>query len=73
VGVYVVSVVAPLAAGALLAFTYWVRRRPPGARNGPLYLGMFLMGVGLSTKLLFLWFILAVAITALILWGRRLW
>jgi 4-amino-4-deoxy-L-arabinose transferase-like glycosyltransferase len=73
VGVYVVSVVAPLAAGALLAFTYWVRRRPLGARNGPLYLGMFLMGVGLSTKLLFLWFILAVAITALILWGRPMW
>ena len=73
VGVYVVSVVAPLAAGALLAFTHWVRRRPLGARNGLLYLGMFLMGVGLSTKLLFLWFILAVILTALILWGRPLW
>jgi hypothetical protein len=34
---------------------------------------MFLMGVGLSTKLLFLWFMLAVAITALILWGRPMW
>ena len=72
-GVYVVSEVVPIATGALLAFTTWVRRRPLGSRNAPLYVGFFLLGLGLTTKLLFLWFIAAVAICALILWGRTLW
>ncbi len=72
-GVYVVSEVVPIATGSLLAFTYWVRRQPLGMRNGSLYVGMFLLGLGLSTKLLFLWFILAVAFCGLILCGARLW
>jgi hypothetical protein len=72
-GVYVVSEVVPIATGALLAFTTWVRHRPLGSRNAPLYVGFFLLGLGLTTKLLFLWFIVAVALCALILWGRRLW
>lgn len=72
-GVYVVSEVVPIAAGALVAFTVWVRRRPLGTRNRPLYVGMALLGLGLATKLLFLWFIAAVTLCALILWGRGVW
>jgi hypothetical protein len=72
-GVYVVSQVVPIAAGALLALTAWVRRRPLAVRNGPLYGGAFLLGLGLTTKLLFLWFVVAVVLTAAILWGRPLW
>jgi hypothetical protein len=72
-GVYVVSQVMPIAAGALLAFTAWTRKRPLARRNGFLYLGTFLLGLGLTTKLLFLWFIVAVGLTALILLGRRIW
>ena len=72
-GVYVVSQVVPIATGALLALTAWVRRRPLAVRNGPLYGGLFLLGLGLTTKLLFIWFIVAVVGTALILWGRPVW
>lgn len=72
-GVYVVSQVMPIAAGSLIAFTAWVRRRPFATRNGPLYLGMFLLGLGLTTKILFIWFIAAMPLVALILFGRSLW
>lgn len=72
-GVYVVSEVVPIATGALLAFTAWVRRRPFGERNGQLYLGAFLLGLGLTTKLLFLWFIVAVAVCAIMVWGLPVW
>lgn len=72
-GVYVVSQVMPIAAGSLIAFTAWVRRRPFATRNGPLYLGMFLLGLGLTTKILFIWFIAAMPLLALILFGRSLW
>ncbi len=72
VGVYVVSEVMPLAAGALLAFTIWVRSAP-GRRNLPLYVGALLTGLGLTTKLLFIWFITAVAVLALLFYGRRVW
>ncbi len=72
-GVYVVSEVVPIGTGALLAFTAWVRRRPFGDRNGQLYLGMFLLGLGLTTKLLFLWFIAAAAVCAVIIWGLPVW
>jgi hypothetical protein len=71
-GAYVVSVVVPIATGALLAFTSWLRAHPKGS-YWKLYLGMFLLGLGLSTKLLFLWFISAVILTSLILWGGLLW
>ncbi|MDQ3928780.1 MAG: glycosyltransferase family 39 protein, partial [Chloroflexota bacterium] len=50
-GVYVVSEVVPIASGALLAFTAWVRHRPFGTRNRHLYLGALLLGLGLATKL----------------------
>lgn len=72
-GVYVVSEVVPIASGALLALTGWVRRKPFAERNGLLYLGMFLLGLGLTTKLLFLWYIVALGICTLILWGRPIW
>lgn len=72
-GVYVVSQVMPIAAGSLIAFTDWVRRRPIGMHNRHLYTGMFLLGLGLTTKLLFLWFIVAVPLAALVLYGRRVW
>ena len=72
-GVYVVSQVMPIAAGSLLAFTAWVRRKPFGERNTSLYLGAFLLGLGLTTKLLFIWFIVAALLVAIIIWGRQLW
>jgi hypothetical protein len=72
-GVYVVSQVMPIAAGALIAFTTWVRRRPLAVRNGPLYLAMFLLGLGLATKILFIWFITAVPLAAVILYGPHTW
>jgi hypothetical protein len=72
-GVYVVSEVMPIAGGALLACTIWVRRRPLGARNTPLYVGAFLLGLGLTTKLLFVWFINAVLFMALVFYGPSVW
>ncbi len=72
-GVYVVSQVMPIAAGSLIAFTAWVRRRPFASRNAPLYLGMFLLGLGLTTKILFIWFIAAMPLLVVILYGRSLW
>jgi hypothetical protein len=72
-GVYVVSQVMPIAAGSLIAFTAWVRRRPFATRNGPLYLGIVLLGLGLTTKILFIWFITGLPLLALILFGRSLW
>ncbi|HUP28333.1 MAG TPA: glycosyltransferase family 39 protein, partial [Chloroflexia bacterium] len=72
-GVYVVSEVVPIAAGALLAFTLWGRRRPFAERNGSLYLGAFLLGLGLTTKLLFLWFITSLAVCAVVFFGQRVW
>lgn len=72
-GVYVVNEVVPITTGALLAFTHWVRNRPLGTRNVPLYVGMFLLGLGLTTKLLFLWVIVAVTVCGVILFGRRVW
>lgn len=72
-GVYVVNEVVPITTGALLAFTHWVRNRPLGTRNIPLYVGMFLLGLGLTTKLLFLWVIVAVTVCAAVLYGRQAW
>ena len=72
-GVYVVSEVVPITTGALLALTHWVRNRPLGMRNGALYAGTFLLGLGLTTKLLYLWVLVAITICAIILFGRRVW
>ncbi len=58
-GVYVVAQVVPLTLGALLAYTHWWRGRP--RRAGYLWLGSFLLGLGLATKLLYVWPIGALA------------
>jgi 4-amino-4-deoxy-L-arabinose transferase-like glycosyltransferase len=73
VGVYVVSEVVPITAGALLALTAWVRRRPFGERNAPLYVAAFLLGLGLATKLLFVWVLVALAACAFLLYAPLLW
>lgn len=72
-GVYVVSEVVPIATASLLAFTYWLRARPLGRHNRGLYIGMFFLGLGLTTKLLFLWFIVAAILTGAIMFGSRVW
>ncbi len=64
VGVYVVSQVVPLALGAALAFLAWRR----GGRAGWLLLAGLLAGIGLSTKILFIWFILAAASAGVAVW-----
>src|SRR4051812_2980996 len=73
IGVYVVSEVVPIGAGALLALSVWTKRRPLGTRNWPLYIGMGLLGLGLATKLLFLWFLTSIPICAVLLFGRQIW
>ena len=73
VGVYVVSEVVPITSGALLALTIWVRRRPFGLRNGALYGAAFLLGLGMTTKLLFVWVIIALAACGFVLYARPLW
>lgn len=73
IGVYVVSEVVPITEGALLAFTIWAKRRPLAERNGPLYLAAFLLGLGLATKLLYLWILVAVAACAFVLWASPIW
>ena len=59
IGVYVVAQVVPLTLGALLAFTCWWRGQP--RRAGLLWLGSLLLGLGLATKLLYVWPIGALA------------
>jgi hypothetical protein len=63
VGVYVVIQVVPLALGANLCFLRWRRAARTGAWPRPgrhdwwLALAGLLVGIGLSTKILFLWYI----------------
>ena len=64
IGVYVVIQVVPLSLGAMLAYLRWRR----GGRAGWLALAGLLVGLGLSTKLLFLWFIAGVAAAGLAVW-----
>lgn len=56
-GIHVSSVMSLMALGGLLALVEWHRT----GYRWQLWLGSFLFGLGLSTKILFLWFILAVA------------
>ncbi len=58
-GIFVTSITATIAMGALLCWLRWYRRRQPGY----LYAGAFLFGLGLYAKLLFLWVIVALAAT----------
>ncbi len=64
VGVYVVIQVVPLATGATLCFLRW--RRGGGA--GWLALAGLLVGLGLSTKVLFVWFIAGAAAAGAAVW-----
>jgi hypothetical protein len=58
VGIYVIAHIVTIALGVMLLYLSW-RERPAGWK---LLLGAFLAGVGLTTKLLFVWFFIAVPI-----------
>lgn len=61
-GLHVSFIIVPLAAGALICLDRWYR----GDRPRWLYSGCFLLGVGFSTKILFLWLLAALAIGLLV-------
>lgn len=63
-GVYVVSQVVPLALGATSAFLRWRDTR----RVGWLALAGLLAGIGLSTKILFIWFLLGALGAGVAVW-----
>ena len=62
-GIYVTSVMTFMAAGSLLCLLRWHRWRT----DWYLYAGAFLLGLGLNAKFLFLWFIVALALSYYIL------
>jgi len=62
-GIHVSFILVPLALGALLAFDGWYSGKPVGC----FYVGAFLVGVGLATKILFAWFVFALALGVLLL------
>jgi len=57
----------PAALGALLGATHWRRSRQPAA----LWIGAFAFGIGITTKILFVWLVLPVVLTALLVVGPR--
>jgi hypothetical protein len=57
-GLHVSFIVVPIGAGALLCADRWRQEQRPGW----LYACAFLLGLGLSTKILFLWFLAACAV-----------
>jgi len=68
-GIYVTSVMGVMAMGSLLSLLWWKR----SGQSRYLYLGAFLLGLGLSAKFLFLWQVLALAVIyAALSWGPRL-
>jgi len=60
-GLHVSFIVVPVAAGALVALDRWYL----GRRASWLYIGTFLLGVGVSSKILFLWFLAALGVAVL--------
>lgn len=62
-GIYVTSVMTFMAAASLLCLWRWHQRRT----DWHLYIGAFLLGVGLNAKFLFLWFIIALAVSYYVL------
>lgn len=62
-GIYVTSVMTFMAAGSLFCLLRWHR----GKMGWYLYAGTFLLGLGLSAKFLFIWFIIALAASYYIL------
>jgi 4-amino-4-deoxy-L-arabinose transferase-like glycosyltransferase len=65
VGIYVISHIVAVTLGIVLAFLRW---RDTGRRRW-LFLATLLVGIGLWTKLLFLWFIIAIPAAYLLLLG----
>lgn len=68
IGLYVVNEVVPIGLASLLCLIAWRRKGSWG------YLGAaaFLLGLGLSTKLLFLWFVTSLVAAAVLLNWRRI-
>ncbi|MDO8671273.1 MAG: glycosyltransferase family 39 protein [Dehalococcoidia bacterium] len=64
-GIHVTSIMTVLSTASLLCLIVWRR----SGRQRFLYLAAFLLGLGLSAKLLFLWFIVALAATTFVLFG----
>lgn len=69
IGVYVVIQVVPLASGVLLAGLRWRRTR----RARWLALAGLLAGLGLSTKVLFIWFIAGIVAAGVAVWLVNWW
>jgi 4-amino-4-deoxy-L-arabinose transferase-like glycosyltransferase len=66
-GVFFSSPMLPIALGMLLALTAWWRTR----RRAWLVAASFLFGLGMTTKLLFYWWLAPLVIVAVIALGRR--
>lgn len=62
-GIYITSVMTFMATGSLFCLLRWYRENTAWY----LYVGAFLLGLGLSAKFLFLWFIIALAASYYIL------
>lgn len=69
VGVYVVSQVVPLSLGAILCCLRWGETR----RSRWLALAGLLVGIGLSTKVLFIWFIAGAVSAGVMVWLVNWW
>lgn len=67
-GIYVTSIMLPLAMGGLVCLRRWHR----SSSGGYLILGLFLLGLGVSAKLLFLWVVVASAVLYLALSRKRI-
>ncbi len=57
----------PIALAMMLALTRWWRTR----RSRPLIVAAFLLGAGITTKILFIWLLPALALTAVLVLGVR--
>ena len=57
-GIYVTSVMGVMAMGSLLALLKWHK----SGKGIYFYIGCFLLGLGLSAKILFVWFIIALGV-----------
>lgn len=67
-GIYVTSIMAPLALGGFLCLRRW----QAGGEFPYLALGLFLLGLGVSAKLLFLWVLVAAIVLYLALSRKHL-
>ncbi len=65
VGIYVISHIVAITLGVVLSFLHW---RDSGRRRW-LFLATLLVGLGLWTKLLYLWFLIAIPAAYLLLLG----